>query len=209
MKGLVRSFGPWLTATFIGLTAFWLLVLILVPQAMMIEQSLWSRESRSDLSVRIDRAYNDLELQRYDLAAATDPAKRAHLTKEIAELEALIPELEAQEQSARARYEELTILYARAVLSSFRDVENALSASVLYQRQYQQARLALDQARVAFRLADTRYRTGTVDFLTVLDAQRTVFQASDQLVLANLARFNARVDLYRALGGGWDGVARA
>ena len=95
------------------------------------------------------------------------------------------------------------------MLSSFRDVENALSASVLYQRQYQQARLALDQARVAFRLADTRYRTGTVDFLTVLDAQRTVFQASDQLVLANLARFNARVDLYRALGGGWDGVARA
>jgi multidrug efflux system outer membrane protein len=116
--------------------------------------------------------------------------------------------LEAQEQSARARYEELTILYARAVLSSFRDVENALSASVLYQRQYQQALIGLDQARVAFRLADTRYRTGTVDFLTVLDAQRTVFQASDQLVLANLARFNARVDLYRALGGGWDGMAR-
>jgi len=116
--------------------------------------------------------------------------------------------LEAQEDRTRARYKELTILYAKAILSAFRDVENALSASQLYSRQYAESRIALDQAREAYRLADTRYRAGSVDFLSVLDSQRAVFQASDALAQADFQRYAARVDLYKALGGGWDGVLR-
>jgi outer membrane protein TolC len=47
---------------------------------------------------------------------------------------------------------------------------------------------------------------GTVDFLTVLDAQRTLYQAEDTLVQARLARLQASVSLFRAFGGGF-GVA--
>ena len=61
-------------------------------------------------------------------------------------------------------------------------------------------------AQQSYRIAENRYRAGTSDFLTVLDAQRTLFQAEDSLTQAILARFSAAVGLYKALGGGWDGV---
>lgn len=116
-------------------------------------------------------------------------------------------QLEAQEDSARARFQELTALYGRAIVSAFRDVENALSATGYYARQYEYSRTAFEQAREAYRLAEVRYRTGTVDFITVLNAQQTVFQTNDSLVQADLARYTALVNLYLALGGGWDGLA--
>lgn len=51
-----------------------------------------------------------------------------------------------------------------------------------------------------------RYRAGTVGFLDLLDAQRSVFSANDTMVQAALGRYSANVSLYRALGGGWDGT---
>ena len=94
------------------------------------------------------------------------------------------------------------------MLSAFRDTENALSGADLYNRQYQLAAEALAQANRAYQLAEARYRAGAADFITVLDAQRSVFQASDAVAQANLARLSALVDLYVALGGGWDGSLR-
>ncbi|MGE0154312.1 MAG: efflux transporter outer membrane subunit [Reyranellaceae bacterium] len=116
--------------------------------------------------------------------------------------------LEAQEDATRARYRELVANYSGAVLSAFRDTENALSASDLYNRQYQLAQEALQQAIRAYQLAEARYRAGAVDFISVLDAQRSVFQATDAVAQANLARLSSLVDLYEALGGGWDGSVR-
>jgi multidrug efflux system outer membrane protein len=114
--------------------------------------------------------------------------------------------LEAGEDAARARYRELIANYSKAVLSAFRDAENALSATDLYNRQYQLAQEALAEATRAYQLAEARYRIGAVDFISVLDAQRAVFQATDAVAQANLARLAALVDLYEALGGGWDGT---
>lgn len=116
--------------------------------------------------------------------------------------------LEAQEEATRARYRELTANYSKAVLSAFRDVENALSATDLYSSQYRLAQEALQEANRAYQLAEARYRAGAVDFISVLDAQRAVFQATDALAQANLARLSALVDLYEALGGGWDGSVK-
>ncbi|TCG02972.1 hypothetical protein BZM27_51900 [Paraburkholderia steynii] len=62
---------------------------------------------------------------------------------------------------------------------------------------------AADAARKAATLAQAQYRLGTVDFLTVLDAQRTLYQAEDTLVQARLARLQASVSLFRAFGGGF------
>jgi outer membrane protein TolC len=50
-----------------------------------------------------------------------------------------------------------------------------------------------------------RFRVGTTDFLNLLEAQRTVFQAADAVAQAEAARYSALVSVYKALGGGWDG----
>jgi outer membrane protein TolC len=69
-----------------------------------------------------------------------------------------------------------------------------------------------DEATRGLRLAELRYREGTDDLLTVLDAQRTLFQAQDQLSQFRLARLSGTVDLIKVLGGDWqaaDTTARA
>ncbi len=114
--------------------------------------------------------------------------------------------LEAQEDAAAARRRELAETYHSAVLTALRDTEDALSAATTAQAQERFARAAQEQAAEALRIVDARFRTGTVPFLNVLDAQRTVVQSNDSVVQATLARFNALVSLYKALGGGWDGA---
>jgi spermidine/putrescine transport system permease protein len=98
MNSLLRSYGPALTVTFIGLASVWLLLLVVVPQAMMIEQSLWSKERGNEISLRIDQAYGELETLKFDLPNQTDQAKRAEMDGKIAALENEIAALEAQEQ---------------------------------------------------------------------------------------------------------------
>ena len=65
------------------------------------------------------------------------------------------------------------------------------------------------QAQESLRLAEVRYREGADDLLTVLDAQRTLFQAEDQLAQVALERLQASVGLFKALGGGWSAAAAA
>jgi NodT family efflux transporter outer membrane factor (OMF) lipoprotein len=113
--------------------------------------------------------------------------------------------LRAQQALSQARYEELMETYRTATLSAFRDVENALSGATQFRLQLAAAREARTQAREAYRLADLRFRAGTIDFLTVLDAQRGIISTDDAVVQAQLSQLAALVDLYKALGGGWDG----
>ena len=98
--------------------------------------------------------------------------------------------------------------YRKVILAAFKDVEDALVAA---SRQAQQETLQGEvqaQAREALRLAEIRYREGADDLLTVLDAQRTLFNAQDQLAQIRLNRLEAAVSLYKALGGGWSAVAQ-
>lgn len=113
--------------------------------------------------------------------------------------------LEGQEELTRAQSQELAETYRGAILSAFRDTEDALGATVNTGRQYGFATEAFEQANDAYRIVEARYRAGTVGFLDLLDAQRSVFSANDSMVQAGLSRFTASVDLYKALGGGWDG----
>jgi hypothetical protein len=62
----------------------------------------------------------------------------------------------------------------------------------------------VEQARRALRLAEVRYREGADDLLIVLDAQRTLLQAEDQLAQLRLLRLQAATGLFKALGGGWN-----
>ncbi len=112
----------------------------------------------------------------------------------------------AQEQGARARYLELSEDYQQSVIAAFRDVENALEAVSQNGQQYDLAREASTQADLAYRLAQLRYRTGSADFQTVLNAQNSAFSAQESVVQGELSRFSAVVSLTLALGGGWDGA---
>lgn len=111
--------------------------------------------------------------------------------------------LEGQEELNRARFAELAETYGKAAVTAFGDVEDALTGTANAAQRQAYVREAYDQAREAYRIVEARYRAGTVPFLNLLDAQRTVFQANDALAQAMLARFTALVDLYKALGGGW------
>lgn len=111
--------------------------------------------------------------------------------------------LEGQLQAQRGRYVELLQDYRKAVLSAFEDVENAL---VAVRQTTQQEKLQADAvaiARRAYTISEAQLRAGTVDLLTVLDTQRSLFQANDALAQARLARLQAYVALFQALGGGW------
>jgi multidrug efflux system outer membrane protein len=92
------------------------------------------------------------------------------------------------------------------VLSAFSDVEQALIA---VQQQATRERLQADAvraAREAFDLSEQRLREGTVDLITVLTTQQTLFQAQDTLAQVRFARLQAVVSLFQALGGGWPPV---
>ena len=111
--------------------------------------------------------------------------------------------LRGQKAIAESRERELVQTYRKAILSAFEDVEKALAGTSRLGEQEQLQDGVQTQARESLRLAEVRYRAGADDLLTVLDAQRTLFSAQDQLAQARLSRLQAAVSLYKALGGGW------
>jgi NodT family efflux transporter outer membrane factor (OMF) lipoprotein len=111
--------------------------------------------------------------------------------------------LRGQVDIAESRERELVEGYRRTVLAALADVENALAAVGRTAEQEALQAQVVEQSRIALRLAEVRYREGADDLLTLLDAQRTLFQAEDQLAQIRLSRLQASVALYKALGGGW------
>jgi multidrug efflux system outer membrane protein len=93
--------------------------------------------------------------------------------------------------------------YRKAVLSAFSDVEKALIAleQTTLQEKYQ--REAVLASQMAFYLSEQQLREGTVNLVTLLQTELTLFQAEDQLVQVQLSRLLAAVSLFQALGGGW------
>jgi len=111
--------------------------------------------------------------------------------------------LQGQLDLAKGRQDELLQAYRKAVISGFTDVENALAA---IQQNTIRERLQQDvvtASRRAFEISETRLREGTVDLVTVLQTQQSLFQAEDALAQVRLARLQAIVSLFQALGGGW------
>jgi outer membrane protein, multidrug efflux system len=109
-----------------------------------------------------------------------------------------------QKELALATQQELVASYQNAVLQAYADVESALGQVKYQQEAEDHLRRAQDAAREAFGIAQLQYRQGTADLLTVLQAQQTLFSVRDQLAQTRLARLQAIVHLYEALGGGWE-----
>jgi multidrug efflux system outer membrane protein len=106
--------------------------------------------------------------------------------------------------AAEARADGVLAAYEQTVLRALEETENAF---VTYGQQRRRLVSVIEQAdasRRAAELARIQYREGALDFLRMLDAERTVLEAEDAVATAETAVNAAVVGVYRALGGGWE-----
>ncbi|MGA2867265.1 MAG: multidrug efflux RND transporter permease subunit [Verrucomicrobiota bacterium] len=110
----------------------------------------------------------------------------------------------ARLQAAHARAEAQLATYERTVLTALEETENALVDFGRQQAQRDHLAASARSAAAAVALANDRYRSGLVDFLAVLDAERTQLAVEDQLAQSQTRTVTALVAVYKALGGGWE-----
>ena len=103
----------------------------------------------------------------------------------------------------KGRQDELLQDYRKAVISGFTDVDKALIAVRQTTLTVKLQTEVVTSSQRAFDISEQRLQEGTVDLVTVLQTQQTLFQAQDALAQARLTRLLAVVSLYQALGGGW------
>jgi outer membrane protein, multidrug efflux system len=113
-----------------------------------------------------------------------------------------------QKKLAEGIQQQLIASYQKAVLNAYADVETALGQVKHFDQAEEHLGREVDAAREAFQISQLQYRQGTTDLLTVLQSQQTLFSAEDQLAQITLARMQAVVHLYEALGGGWQEQAQ-
>jgi outer membrane protein, multidrug efflux system len=110
---------------------------------------------------------------------------------------------------AEGRQLELLQAYRKAVLSAFSDVEQALIAVQQQALRERYQREVVRASQQAFDISYQRLQQGTLDMVTLTQVQQTLFTAQDLLAQIRLARLQAIVQLYQALGGGWSPPERA
>lgn len=111
--------------------------------------------------------------------------------------------LEGLFEDAKGRQIELLETYRKSIVSGFSDVEQALIAIADTTERERLQQDVVTASRRAFQIVETRLQQGTVDNVTVLQTQQTLFVAEDNRVEARLARLQAVLSLYQALGGAW------
>jgi multidrug efflux system outer membrane protein len=94
--------------------------------------------------------------------------------------------------------------YEKAIQSAFRDAADALAARGTMDQQVEAQQSLVHAVAETYRLSNSRYDMGIDSYLSVLDAQRSLYAAQQGLVSLRLAELASRVKLYAALGGGWE-----
>ncbi len=103
-----------------------------------------------------------------------------------------------------ARQAQAYTAYKQTVLAALLEVQNTLAKYAGDQRRRNALADAVTANQRAFSLATRRYEQGVTDFLSVLDAERSLFSSQDALVQSNRDIATDAVALYKALGGGWE-----
>ena len=111
--------------------------------------------------------------------------------------------LRSQVRSQEAAADGAFAAYKQTVLTGLEDVENALVALDSAQTRLEQFTIALDASNNSAILARSQYRAGLTDFQTLLQTEQSLLSARDGLASAQADRALAVVQLYNALGGGW------
>lgn len=114
--------------------------------------------------------------------------------------------LSNEKRAAEARAEQARNQYEQSVLVALREASDALVGVRTARDQVAAQQTQAQALRQALRLAELRYQTGISNYLEVLEAQRSLFDAELALSQAQLRQLSAAVELYRALGGSWAGA---
>jgi multidrug efflux system outer membrane protein len=117
-------------------------------------------------------------------------------------------QLRAQYRAAKAKFDEATAAYQQSVLTAFQEVSNALIA----RQKLGEVRAFEEQAVVALassvELATDRYLNGRSGYFEVLQAQQELYPTQRAEIQAQVNELIATIQLYKALGGGWEPAAR-
>lgn len=126
------------------------------------------------------------------------------LTPELSWAALDLGSVRARLRGARAQADEAMATYEQTVLLALEETENSL---VGYTQSLARLNALLDQgtaSRRAAELARIRYREGAIDFLRLLDAERSVLEAEDAVAVARTDVNTSVVAIYKAMGGGWE-----
>ncbi|HTU09768.1 MAG TPA: efflux transporter outer membrane subunit [Allosphingosinicella sp.] len=115
--------------------------------------------------------------------------------------------LRSQVRAQQAATEGALATYRQSILTALEDVENALAALNAARRRQVEFTTALDAANNSAILARIQYRSGLTSFDQLLDVERSLVSARDGLASSRADESLALVQLYRAMGGGWDATA--
>ena len=113
--------------------------------------------------------------------------------------------IRSQVALAEARRQEAVLVYEQTIQQAFREVSDALVGYRRTRELRETQEVLVRAAQDARRLADLRYQGGATSYLEVLDSDTRLFAAETELVRAQLDELAAFVEIYRALGGGWQG----
>lgn len=104
----------------------------------------------------------------------------------------------------RQKTEQMRLEYEKTVINALAEVENALISVDTYRREYEARNMQLIASQGAAMLSRERYNAGYTNFLEVLDNDRTELDASITAAQALQYHLQSTVQLYKALGGGWE-----
>jgi outer membrane protein, multidrug efflux system len=107
-----------------------------------------------------------------------------------------------------ARLTQAQLRYRSAILGALQETEDALVNYSFEQERRDHLEGAVARSQTAVQLSRERYRSGLADFLTVLDAERQLYNSEDLLAQSQIAVTTNLIALYKALGGGWEVAAR-
>lgn len=103
---------------------------------------------------------------------------------------------------ARSLHEELVETYLHTIYAAVRETEDAISNTYMNGRRLEAQKVATEAALHAWSASQESYEVGGIDFLTLIDTQRTYQRMLDEYHRIRQERFNGLVSLYSALGGG-------
>ncbi len=112
--------------------------------------------------------------------------------------------LKSQYNAALAQRDQAKIAFEKAVTQAFGEVSTSLAAHQRLAKAYQEQIGSVDAYRESVRLSTIRYDSGLSSYLDIIDAQIQMYPAESAVVSYDLGRRLALVNLYRALGGGWN-----
>ncbi|WP_417521457.1 efflux transporter outer membrane subunit [Marinobacter sp.] len=139
-----------------------------------------------------------------NLLSLTDPVKTAGWSLSVVQSLFDGGRLDAQQAVSESQRRELVENYRSTILTALQETDDALDRVQTSQYREELQQTVNERAARTLELTELRYKEGSDALLTLLEAQRTLFQNRDQLVQLRISRLIAAVDLYKALGGGWE-----